>query len=114
MEMECKYGGMVRGILRGFGVFGIAGTLCRFNGAYQDDSSGGVLAAELITRSKMVELDPGNAKVGDNTEWTAKHTVSYLRWSVNGRVEVEIDILNNIMLIDGVDRMAAIRAALLQ
>ncbi|MBX9816250.1 MAG: phage tail protein [Proteobacteria bacterium SG_bin5] len=114
LEMEIKYGGAVRNKLRTLGRVGVAGTLLRFVGAYQEDVAGGVLAAELIAQGKLVELDPGNAKAGDNTEWTAKHTLSYLRWTLNGRTEVEIDVLNNVFLVDGVDRMAEIRAALQQ
>ena len=112
LEMEIKFGGAVLGILRQLGRVGVAGTLLRFVGAYQEDVAGGVLAAELVTTGKLIELDPGSAKVGDNTEWTAKQTLSYLKWTVNGRIEVEIDVLGNVFVVDGIDRMAAIRAAL--
>ena len=112
LEMESKYGGLVLGILRQFGAIGLGGVMIRFNGAYQDDYTGNVLAAELVVRGKHVEIDPGTAKAGDNTEWTVKSTLTYLRWRVNGRTEVEIDVINCILIIDGVDRMAAIRAAM--
>jgi len=112
MELEEKYGGIMVGILRSFGAFGVASSMVRFNGAYQNDD--GVQSAELVVRGLLLEVDPGSAKVGDNTEWTCKRTLSYLKWSVNGRTEIEIDIINNILLVDGFDQMAAIRAALLQ
>lgn len=114
LEMEIKAGGLIRRALRSFGAIGVAGVQVLFVGAYQEDGAGGVLAAEMVARGMLVEVDPGNAKVGDNTEWPIKLTLAYLKWTVSGRVEVEIDVLNNIMLIDGIDRMAAIRAALLQ
>ncbi len=110
LELEEKYGGLVVPILRGFGALGVAASTLRFVGAYQDDF--GVKQAELVVNGMMTELDPGSAKVGDNTEWTVKRTLSYLKWTIDGRTEVEIDVMNNIMLIDGIDRMAAIRAAL--
>lgn len=112
MEMTTKFGGLVVGILRQFGLTGVDGAMLRFNGAYQEDVAGGVVAAELVVRGKHVELDPGTAKAGDNTEWTVKSTLSYLRWTIQGRVEVEIDILANVFIVDGVDRMAEIRQAL--
>ncbi len=110
LEMEETYGGLVVDVLRGFGAIGVDAHLARFVGAYQDDV--GVSQAELVVRGMLTEIDPGTAKVGDNTEWKAKRTLSYLKWTVNGRTEVEIDVMANIMIIDGVDRMAAIRAAL--
>lgn len=112
LEMEEKYGGIVVGVLRSFGAVGADSTMVRFVGAYQGDA--GIVAAELVVRGMVTEIDPGSAKAGDNTEWTVKRTLSYLKWTINGRVEVEIDVLNNIFIVDGVDLMAGIRAALQQ
>lgn len=114
LEMEIKLGGFVVGALRLFGALGVAGTQLRFVGAYQEDATGGYLAAELVTRGKVMELDPGSAKVGDNTELSLKSTLSYLKWTVASRVEVEIDVINNIYSVDGVDRTAQLRAILQQ
>ncbi|MBX9860651.1 MAG: phage major tail tube protein [Sphingomonas sp.] len=112
LEAEVKYGGIVRGVMRRQGLIGVAGSMLRFVGAYQEEGIGGILAAECVMRGKLMELDPGNAKAGDNTEWTGKYTLSYLKWTLNGRVEVEIDVINNVYIVDGIDRMAGIRAAL--
>ncbi|SFO01688.1 phage major tail tube protein [Sphingomonas sp. OK281] len=112
LEMETKFGGLVLGILRQFGATTLGGVMIRFNGAYQDDYTGSVSAAELVVRGKHVEIDPGTAKPGDNTEWTVKSTLTYVRWRVNGRTEVEIDVINCIMIINGVDLMAEIRAGM--
>ncbi|MCC2976236.1 phage major tail tube protein [Sphingomonas sp. PL-96] len=112
LELEHKYGGLVLGILRQFGAVGVSASMIRFVGAYQEDVAGGVVSAELVVRGKHIEIDPGTAKTGDDTEWTVKSTLSYLRWRVNGRTEVEIDVINNIFIVDGIDRMAEIRAAL--
>ena len=112
LEMETKFGGLVVGVLKQFAAVRIDDTMLRFNGAYQEDVDGGVSAAELVVRGKHIEIDPGTAKTGDNTEWTVKSTLTYLRWTVNGEVIVEIDVINCILMIDGVDRMAQIRAAI--
>ncbi len=112
LEMETKFGGLVLGILRQFGVVSLGGVMLRFNGAYQDDYTATTVAAELVVRGKHTEIDPGTAKPGDNTEWTVKSTLTYLRWRINGRTEVEIDIINGIFIVDGIDRWAAIRAAM--
>ncbi|WP_294279913.1 phage major tail tube protein [uncultured Sphingomonas sp.] len=113
LEMELKFGGMVAELLAEVGRPGVGATLIRFNGAYQEDVAGGVKAAELIARAKIPEVDPGSAKTGDNTEWTVKATLSYLKWSVSGRRIVEIDVLNSIWITNGFDNYAAIRAAML-
>jgi len=112
LEMETKLGGLIVGALRAFGAVGVSGSLLRFVGAYQEEAAGGVKPAELVVMGMHSEIDPGSAKVGDNTEWSLKSTLTYLKWTISGRVEVEIDMINNVMLIDGFDRMAAIRAAL--
>jgi P2 family phage contractile tail tube protein len=112
LEMETTFGGLPINVLRQFGLVGVSGAMLRFAGAYQEESQGVVTAAELVVRGKHVEIDPGTAKVNDDTNWKLKSTLSYLKWTINGSVDVEIDILNNIYLIGGVDRMAQIRAAI--
>lgn len=112
MEVELKLGGLVVKAMRMFGQIGVAGAMLRFRGAYQEDGVGTVQPAELVMRGMVTEVDPGSAKVGDNTEWPMKATLSYIKWTIGGRTEVEIDVLNCIMMIDGIDRMAAIRAAI--
>lgn len=114
MEMEIKLGGLILSALRSIGATTVDGSMLRFVGAYQEDVAGAILAAELVVRGLVVELDPGNAKVGDNTEWSRKMTISYLKWLANGRTEIEIDVINCVFMVDGVDKMAGIRAALQQ
>jgi len=112
MEIEIKAGGPIRGLLAQFGAVGIAATLFRFQGAYQEDVAGGVQSGELVVRGRMPELDPGSAKVGDKSEWSHKITASYVKWTLGGRVLIEIDWMNCIYIVDGVDRYAEIRAAM--
>jgi len=110
LEMTATYGGIVVGVLRQFGLTSADGAMLRFVGAYQSDSGGLPVAAELVTRGRHMELDPGSAEAGEDTEWKVQSTLSYLKWTIKGRVEVEIDAIGGIYSIGGVDRMAAIRA----
>ncbi len=114
LELEIKLGGLVVGAMRQFGRIGVSGAMLRYAGAYQEDVGGGVLAAELVTRGLQVAYNPGSAKTATATEQTVKSTLSYLKWTVNGRTEIELDMLNNIAIFDGVDLMADIRSALQQ
>ena len=112
LEMTTKYGGLVLPVLRQFGMIGVAGVQQRFVGAYQEEGVGSVVAAEIVTRGKHTELDMGTAKPGDNTEHAVKSTLSYYRFSANGAAQVEIDMLTGLFVVGGVDRTAALRAAL--
>lgn len=112
LTMEHKYGGLVVGVLRQLGAFRADGVLLRFNGAYQEDGAGAVTAAELVVRGRHTEVDPGTAKGGEDTEWTVQSTLTYLKWTIASRVEVEIDMLNCIYVVGGIDRMAEIRSAM--
>jgi hypothetical protein len=112
LEMEHTYGGMVVGIMRQMGAARVDATLLRFRGAYQSDSNAAVSAAELVVRGRHAELDPGDAEAGKDTEWKVKTALSYLKWAVDGVVEVEIDLVTGLYVVGGVDRTAEIRAAI--
>lgn len=112
LEMEVTYGGMMVPVLRQMGVTTHDGVQLRFVGAYQSDETGGVTAAELVVRGRHQEVDPGNAQAGSDTEWKVKSGLSYLKWTVDGRTEIEIDLVNCVYIVGGVDRMAEVRAAI--
>ncbi|WP_299307811.1 phage major tail tube protein [uncultured Croceicoccus sp.] len=110
LTMSATYGGLVVGVLRQFGLTRIDGAMLRFVGAYQADDAGGPVAAELVVRGRHTEIDPGSAEAGSDTEWKVASTLTYLKWTIAGRVEVEIDVLNCVYRVGGNDRMADIRA----
>lgn len=112
LEMEMTVGGMVKQLMRQMGMTAVDGVLLRFAGAYQADDGSGVDAVEIVTRGRWQELDMGNAKAGDDTEHKVKSPLAYYKLVINNRVEIEIDMLNSIYMVDGVDRYAEIRSAL--
>lgn len=112
IELEFKAGGLVRGFFRQFGAVAIDGKLNRFAGAYQDDSTGAVVALECITRGRTSEIDMGTSKPGDDTEQTFKTACSYYKLVVDGEVWCEIDMIAGIFIVFGNDRRAEIRAAI--
>lgn len=111
--IEWKAPGFMREPLWDFGVETVDGVPLRFVGAYQDEKTGRVLQAELIVRGRHTEIDPGSAKGGDGNDFGVTTHWTYLKWTVNGVVDVEIDLLGMIFVTGGIDRMAAIRTALL-
>lgn len=112
IELEFKAGGLVRGLFKQFGATSLSSNLNRFAGAYQDDDTGAVLSCEIVTRGRTAEIDMGTAKVGDDTEQTFKTTCSYYKLTVDGEDWIEIDFIAGIFIVFGVDRRAAIRAAI--
>jgi len=49
----------------------------------------------------------GAFKAKEDTDLSTKFDISYIKEEVNGRAIVELDIINNIFRIDGVDQLAA-------
>ena len=54
----------------------------------------------------------GGDEVGEDTEVTYKTTCVYYKQTRNGVVEFEIDVLNKVFIVGGVDRMAEERRIL--
>ncbi|WP_019833781.1 phage major tail tube protein [Sphingomonas sp. PR090111-T3T-6A] len=113
IDLEHEYGGFVPALFSGFGSPTVDSEMVRFIGAYQSDTAGGYDSVEILVRGRHEEIDMGDAKAGDDTKQTVKTSCSYYRLSVNRRVLVEIDFLATICIIDGVDRAAELREALL-
>jgi P2 family phage contractile tail tube protein len=61
---------------------------------------------------RYTEIDFGNGKPGDNSTHKYKVGCSYYRLIVDGVDWIEIDLINMIFIVFGVDRYAEIRAAL--
>jgi P2 family phage contractile tail tube protein len=112
LTMEATYGGLMRPILRQYGMVSVDGVQLRFVGAYQGDDTGGVDASELVVRGRHQSIEHGDAESGKQTEFKVKSALTYLKWSINGTTEIEIDLLGFIFTVGGVDRLAEQRRAL--
>lgn len=112
MEMKIKVGGFMVELYRDFAKCGVNALPIRFSGAYQRDDTCAVQAVEMYCRGQLAEIDSGSAKLGDSTEQTFSYALNYYRLRVDGRDEIEIDLINMICIVDGEDRLAAIRQAI--
>jgi uncharacterized protein len=112
IELEYTAGGMVSDLLANYGAVTHDALLARFTGAYQREDTGQIDSIEVIVRGRDEEIDFGSQKPGDGTETKHKVTCSYYKLSRNGVAVIEIDLINNILIVNGVDRMAEIRDAL--
>ncbi|MBB6191501.1 hypothetical protein FHS51_001728 [Sphingobium wenxiniae] len=112
MELTHTYGGPMRQIFSQYGITRINGVYLRFSGAYQQPDSDSVDNVEVIVRGLHKEIDMGDQERGEPGEFKVTSVLSYYKLDWNGETLIEIDRLNMIEIVDGVDRLAAQRAAL--
>jgi len=110
MEASLTMGGHEASLIRKFGTTMVDGVRVRLVGAYQADDGTPAQAVECYIGGRFKEIEPGKAKPGDNTEQKYTVPLAYYRRVVNGRVEVEIDMIAGVFLVDGIDRYAEIMA----
>lgn len=112
LSLEYKMAGWADGTHTGFGARRHDATMLRFAGSLDNEDTGETDVVEIIGRGRISEIDKGAAKAGEATEHTYKMELSYYKEVLNGQIIVEIDFVNMVEIIDGVDNMAATRAAL--
>ncbi|NWB91615.1 phage major tail tube protein [Pseudomonas agarici] len=112
IQLEWKTGGLDLISLRQFGAVNAAGIGLRFSGAFQQDDTGEVSTVEIAVRGRHETIDMGEAKPGDDTEHSITTTCSYYKLTVDNEEIIEIDLLNFIEKINGVDMLEKQRSAL--
>lgn len=112
LSMEWTCGGLMDEPLRQFGITQHDGVLLRFAGAYQRDDSSKTAAVEVVVRGRHENIDMGTAKVGDNSPMKVTSALSYFKITIDSEEIIEIDIINMIEKVNGVDRLADQRAAI--
>jgi len=112
LEMETTYGGLMREILKQYATTTVDGAMLRFAGAYQREDSGEVDSVEIVVRGRHTEIDFGKGKTGSKDPFKVKSALTYYKLSVNGEVWIEIDLVNFIEKVFGVDRLAEQRRAI--
>lgn len=110
MEAKLKMGGHVRALIAKFGTTQVDGVRVRLVGAYQADDGSAAQAVECFIGGRFSEIGFGTSKAGEDTEEEFTVPLSYYRREVNGRVEVEIDMIAGVFLVDGIDRNSEIMA----
>ena len=110
--LEWTAGGLIVNALKQYGNKSHSGVQLRFAGAYENDDTGEVDACEIVVRGRHEEIDMGSAKPAEDTKHKFKTTCSYYKLTVNGEVIIELDFMNGVENIGGVDRNAKIRKAI--
>lgn len=112
IDLEWTCGGVMRSVLRQYGVTRHDGVQLRFAGAYQRDDTGAVDAVEVVVRGRHSEVGMGEATAGEDTEFNVTTACSYYKLVINGVTEIEIDLVNMVEMVGGVDRLAEQRRAI--
>lgn len=90
----------------------VSGTAIRFTCAAQRDDSDTIDQIEWYFKGRIAEADQGSITAGELNETSFTFNATYVRYTVNGVVKFEIDIINLIEVANNVDLMAQIRAVL--
>jgi len=112
MEAELKGAGFLAGLATKWGARQHDATMLRFVGALSRGTSEALESCEAVMRGRLAKIDPGSSQAGEKTEQTYSYSLSYFRLTVGGITMFEIDIVNMVCVVDGVDIMAEVRAAL--
>ncbi|MBD9439026.1 phage major tail tube protein [Pseudomonas sp. PDM04] len=111
LEAAFTTNGVRRESLKYFGLADQTACNAVFRAAYKG-LKGAVKAVIVTLRGAVKEVDMGDWKPGDKAEIKHAMSVTYYKLEIDGRVMYEIDPLNMIQVIDGVDQLAAERTAL--
>lgn len=112
LQLEWTLGGLDLNVLRQFGTTSASGYGLRFSGAYQRDDTGVVSSVQVVMRGRHETIDMGEATPGEDTEHKITSTLTYYRLTVDNSDVIEIDLLNFIEKVNGVDMLAEQRRAI--
>lgn len=112
LDTSFTFGGAESALVKRMGLAKIDGVALRFAGSFQRDDTGEIVSVEIVQRGRFKELDRGTFKSGDNTQSKVSMVNTYYKETMNGVDLCEIDLLNMIWIVDGVDLMAKHRKAI--
>lgn len=84
----------------------------RFTGSYQRDDTGAISAVEVVMRGRHKEYDGGENKQGESGTTKISTECAYYQLTIDGKEVIEIDVINMVLKVDGVDRLAEHRKAI--
>lgn len=114
-KMECSWTANEH-IAQMIALFGIAdqqGVMLRINLAVENCAPGtSTEPVTYVVRGIVKEIDDGTAEMGKKTEIKYSMALSYYKKEVNNVPILEIDFINYVYRVNGIDKYAARRAAL--
>ena len=111
LEASFAMSGVRREALKYVGAFDQNGFDASFRGAFKG-LRGAVTGVVATLRGGLREVDPGEWSAGSKAEFKYIVDVTYYKLEIDGRVMFEIDPINSVRVIDGVDQLADVRNVL--
>lgn len=112
LDTEFSIGGVESLLFKQLAKTTADGVQLRFTASIQRDDTGEVQAVELVVRGRHKEIDSGELKTGESNATKVSSTNSYAKLTINGEVLYEVDTINMVEIVDGVDLMEAHRRAI--
>ncbi|MFZ6772299.1 phage major tail tube protein [Undibacterium sp. SXout7W] len=112
IELDWTAGGLLKDAIMQYGITTHNGVQLRFAGAFQNDDTAEVISVEVVVRGRHKEIEMGNTKIGDKSDHKYKTVCSYYKLMMNGEDIIELDFINGIEIVGGIDRRAELRAAI--
>ncbi|MET4733480.1 P2 family phage contractile tail tube protein [Thalassospira sp. MBR-102] len=113
MKLEMTLAQFDKNVLQQFGIRDASGVGVRLMAAGKADSAdSNVDAIEISVRGRWKKIDPGTLKAGDLAKMKVEMPLTYFKYTLNGNVLVEIDMITGLEKVNGVDLSAALRQAL--
>lgn len=111
LESSFVTNGVRRESLKWFGLSDRTACNAVFRGSFKG-LKGKVTPVIVTMRGGLKEVDMGDWKPGDKAEIKHAMALTYYKLEIDGRLMYEIDMVNMVLVIDGVDQLAAERSAL--
>ena len=112
LDTSFTFGGVEAELVKRMGLAKIDGVALRFAGSFQRDDTGEISAVEIVMRGRHKEFDGGENKQGESGTTKMSTECAYYQLTIDGKEIIEIDIINMVLKVDGVDRLAEHRKAI--
>ncbi|WP_421594984.1 phage major tail tube protein [Rahnella sp. PD4] len=103
LTFEWTVGGLDEQVLQQWGA--VAAVPLRFAGSFQRDDTGDISAVEVSLRGRHKEMDFGEYKQGEDTETKITTQCTYFKLTIDGKDVIEVDTVNMVEIVNGVDRL---------
>ncbi|GLK49606.1 major tail tube protein [Brevundimonas intermedia] len=110
LEFLHNYGGEIPELNAGFGDPRLDGQQLRFAGAYKNDAIASYDDVQISMSGRTNEIDTAEQEIGSKNGVSYKTDCVYYKQVRNGVTEFEVDTLNKVLLVYGVDRWAQLRS----
>lgn len=108
LEASFSTNGVRKEAMKWFGLADQTAFSGSFRGSFKEQK-GRFVGTIATIRGMLTEIDPGSWKPGDKAEFKYAVSLSYYKLEIDGVVIYEIDPVNSVRVINGVDQLQQMR-----